>query len=217
MRKYSWCLGRADRWVMLLLLGVAILAIVFYHSTASPKAEASDLATNKHTRADTIYSPEYVGPPQALRRGSASKFSKRQVLDLNRVDSLTLLRVPGIGPAFASRILALRTQLGGYYTVLQLQEVYGMDEDKFLALKGWFAIRTKPKQYPLDSLRADDLPRHPYLSWTQRKALSKLLYRQGRIASWRQLMRTEAFLRDDSVRLSPYFIELAPDSVARGE
>lgn len=147
-----------------------------------------------------------------MRQASVKKFVQLTELDLNTVDSLTLIRVPGIGAAFAHRILELRRQLGGYYTVLQLQEVYGMDEDKFLALRRWFRVKTPPRTYPLEGLRADELPRHPYLSPSHRKALNRLLYRHGRISEWRMLMQTGRFTHDDSVRLSPYFVELLKPS-----
>ena len=132
-------------------------------------------------------------------------------------DRLTLLRIPGVGPAFAHRILALRERLGGYYTVLQLQEVYGMDEDKFLALRPWFVIKTPPKHFALTSLRADSLPWHPYLSRAQSSTLRKLLLRHGKRLSWSLLRAEGAFTREDSIRLSPYFVDASshhpsPDS-----
>lgn len=58
-----------------------------------------------------VTSPDYVGPPAGTERTTA-KYTRYVSLDLNAVDSLTLLRVPGIGPAFAHRILSLRSRLG---------------------------------------------------------------------------------------------------------
>lgn len=201
--------GRAERIVIAILLVLASASICVYYLIAAPLEEPGAMPTQSTIgSADSlIRSKDYVGPPASMRSSSIRKYGKRTVLDLNRVDSLTLLRVPGIGPAFAHRILALRQRLGGYYTILQLQEVYGMDEDRYLALRGWFAIQTPPTTYTLSELRADELPRHPYLSGAQRRAINRLLHRHGRIASWAMLMREEAFGRDDSIRLSHYFVE----------
>ena len=152
-----------------------------------------------------IKDPHYVGPPMGQGK-TVEKYKRYVSLDLNGVDSLTLLRVPGIGPAFAHRILALRTRLGGYYTVLQLQEVYGMDEDKFLSLRPWFVIKTPPKRHPLTHLRADSLPWHPYLSREQSNALRKLILRHGARLSWSVLRAEGHFSREDSIRLCPYFV-----------
>lgn len=184
-------------------------------SSPSVSVSSSSKPQNPSARAsaDSLHtSAHYVGPPEAMRQESVKKFAQLTELDLNSADSLTLIRVPGIGPAFAHRILALRKYLGGYYTVLQLQEVYGMDEDKFLALRRWFRVKTPPRTYLLDSLRADELPRHPYLLRSHRQALNRLLYRHGRITGWRMLMQTGSFTYADSVRLSPYFVELSAPS-----
>lgn len=209
MGRYFFFIGRAERIVLIVLLLLISSGAVLLSLTSRGQNQMSALASP----ADTIYRPDhYVGPPAHLRNSSAPKFRQRQILDLNTVDSLTLIRVPGIGPAFSHRILALRRQLGGYYTVLQLQEVYGMDEDKFLSLKGWFRIGRSPRTYRLDSLISGDIPRHPYLSYTQVKSLNRLISRHGRIMRWSTLMRDPAFSRDDSIRLSPYFIE-APKSL----
>lgn len=206
--------GKGERNASLILLCLLLggLALYLYapaHSEISPKRVKPNQATGQASDSrDTIYTDKhYVGPPSHLQSGAKNKFQRKVVLDLNRVDSVTLIKVPGIGPTFAKRILALRERLGGYYTVMQLQEVYGVDADKYLALKGWFTIKTPPRRYPLSSLKADELPRHIYLNWEQQRTLNKLLHRHGTIRKWSLLMKEAAFTRDDSVRLSPYFVE----------
>lgn len=216
----AYYFGRSERIVTAILVLLGLTAFALY-ALSLKEDKAVGLSSSREvinhsvdTQADSLQvNKHYVGPPAHLRRDKGHKFTTKQVLDLNKVDSVTLTKVPGIGPAFARRILALRERLGGYYTVMQLQEVYGMDADKYYALKGWFRIGTKPRQYPLTELKADELPKHLYLSWEQVRTMNKLLYRYGRISSWRQLMREPAFTRDDSIRLSPYFVEV--DSLAQ--
>ncbi len=211
MKKRNVFISRTEKVLIMifLLLSFGVLLLLMF----SPKAQATlnnEVLENDSSKTllDTIFKANnYVGPPKRLQRARIRKFRKRQVLDLNTVDSLTLIRVPGIGKSYAHRILSLRKILGGYYSVYQLQEVYGMDADKFLALKPWFAVRTAPKQYKLRTLKAGEIPRHPYLSWQQVKAINSLLNQGVSLTSWRRLMKSGAFSRDDSIRLSPYFIE----------
>lgn len=195
---------RSERTIIAILLLLLSSGAVLLTLGASP----SSAVAGEPSQADTIYRRDhYVGPPAHLRGAGQSKFASRRVLDLNVADSVTLTRVPGIGPAFAHRILELRRRLGGYYTVLQLQEVYGMDEDKFLALKPWFRVGRLPKSYRLDSLISGSVPHHPYLSYAQVKALNRLINRHGAALSWRILRRDACFSREDSIRLSPYFLD----------
>ena len=226
MRQGDHPIGKAERIVLMLLVIVLSSALALYawtqYRSPSPRAVATlgqaplvnRAAASQPTpeRRDStqrlVTSPDYVGPPSGTERAVA-KYQHYVSLDLNAVDSLTLLRVPGIGPAFAHRILSLRSRLGGYYTVLQLQEVYGMDADRFVQLRPWFAVRTPPRQHPLPALRADSLPWHPYLNRTQLQGLRLGVLRQGRHLSWRHLRQSPAFSREDSIRLAPYF----PDSL----
>ena len=226
MRQGDHPIGKAERIVLMLLVIVLSSALALYawtqYRSPSPRAVATlgqaplvnRAAASQPTpeRRDStqrlVTSPDYVGPPSGTERAVA-KYQHYVSLDLNAVDSLTLLRVPGIGPAFAHRILSLRSRIGGYYTVLQLQEVYGMDADRFVQLRPWFAVRTPPRQHPLPALRADSLPWHPYLNRTQLQGLRLGVLRQGRHLSWRHLRQSPAFSREDSIRLAPYF----PDSL----
>ena len=64
------------------------------------------------------------------------------MVELNEADTLTLKKIPGIGSTFARRIVRYRELLGGYYTVEQLAEVYGIDEERYIALYPWFRVDT---------------------------------------------------------------------------
>ena len=221
MRQRKTTTSRSERLFLLILSLITLSGLALYafapHSSPAPQQpmQATEAGSTSESNApegqqphrdSLIRDPHYVGPPAgAAARGE--KFTHYVSLDLNRIDSLTLLRVPGIGPAYAHRILALRERLGGYYTVLQLQEVYGMDEDKFLALRPWFVIKTPPKRFALPQLRADSLPWHPYLSREQSATLRKLILRHGKHLSWAVLRSAGPFSREDSIRLSPYFVD----------
>ncbi len=228
MKGHWFSIGRGERLVLLmvaLLVATGFLMVLLPGSKTVPTISATDSVPTTDTptlrgsdtpqklsaavrHRDTLLTNEhYVGPPTHLRHTPKDVLPKGVTLDLNTADSLLLLRVPGIGPAFARRILNLRRRLGGFYTVMQLQEVYGMDYDRFLALRPYFRIVTPPATYPLYSLDAESLPEHPYLNWMQRDALKKWLRREGKIDSWSTLMRLDVFTCEDSIRLSPYFPE----------
>jgi len=150
-------------------------------------------------------SADYVGAPDRLQYTSQPKLRKGQRIDLNSADTLALQQVPGIGPSFARRIARYRDQLGGYYTVLQLQEVFGMEPDRYQRIKPFFYIEVKNYSTAFQSLRSDSIPAHPYLNYRQQMALARSIRKNGTIDSWHRIMSLEEFNRDDSVRLSHYF------------
>lgn len=223
--KSDWyVIGRGERAVLmiLLLMGLALTALLLLPTQAvSANMEGVADTLKQHAEAkqpkqksqDTlITNAHYVGPPAHLRGKGEKKLEKGAVIDLNSADSTLMMRVPGIGQVFARRIIQYREKLGGYYTVMQLQEVFGMDFDRYMDIRHYFEVQTPPKQYRLCDLNAEDLPNHPYLSWKQRDALKKQLRRRGTINRWATLMEMEQFGHEDSVRLSPYFVEEKNDN-----
>ena len=196
MRQRKTTTSRSERLFLLILSLITLSGLALYafapHSSPAPQQpiQATEAGSTSESNApegqqphrdSLIRDPHYVGPPAgATARGE--KFAHYVSLDLNRIDSLTLLRVPGIGPTYAHRILALRERLGGYYTVLQLQEVYGMDEDKFLALRPWFVIKTPPKRFALPPASVADLPPLASLPLPESRVppCAKLILRHGK-------------------------------------
>jgi len=133
------------------------------------------------------------------------KFKEGTVVELNTADTTILKKVPGIGSAFAKRIVGYRTLLGGYYSVTQLSEVYGIDEEKYNALVPWF--RADPSyisQLEVNSLPQDSLRRHPYINYNQAKIISQIRKQKGKISGWENLQLLNEFADEDKVRLQHY-------------
>lgn len=150
-----------------------------------------------------IRTERYPGPP--ARQQYPKKLQPGATIDLNSADTLLLQRVPGIGVSFARRIYKYREILGGYYCVEQLQEVYGMDRERYDQIAPYMAIKTgvKPIYISLDSIA-----RHPYLQYRHVRALRKILLDKDTL-TWADIMSTGQFSKDDSLRLSPYIPEKA--------
>jgi len=91
------------------------------------------------------------------------------ILDINSADSLQWIALPGIGPAFAKRILAYREKLGGFYSVNQLKEVYGIDSLWVNAqMKNLQTGQGVYRKLSLQKTEWKDF-RHPYLPYSQAK------------------------------------------------
>ena len=96
-------------------------------------------------------------------------------LDLNRADSTALDALPGIGPYFAARIVSYRDELGGYSCPEQLMDIYHFDQEKYDALSD-LVYCSPPEPYPLWSLPAEELLRHPYIR-SKQEARAIVLFR----------------------------------------
>ena len=116
-------------------------------------------------------------------------------VDLNTVDSTTLVELPQIGPYMAIRILEFRDKLGGYVDKAQLRDVKGMDSTRFATIEPYIEIGNAELR-KLDINRADfkALVHHPYLSYEQVKRIVNQREKRGMIKNWAQL---ETLLKDD--------------------
>ncbi|MDD4636266.1 MAG: helix-hairpin-helix domain-containing protein [Bacteroidales bacterium] len=133
------------------------------------------------------------------------KYSKGTVLNINLSDTLQLMRVPGIGSAFANRIVKYRELLGGYHDVQQLRELYGMTEERYASLVSWFVVENDSiRKIQVNKAPFGELLRHPYLSMEQTKIIVKMRERKGHISSLDEFALYDLF--NDSVRgkLEPY-------------
>lgn len=139
------------------------------------------------------------------KHSRSQKFPTGTQVELNQADSLTLQKVPGIGPVFSRRIIKYRDLLGGFYTVHQLAEVYGIDADKYAALEPWFTVDTALIR-PLNVNQADyrTLIRHPYLNKQQTKILLRLIERKGKLQGWEELRLLDEFPPGEIERLRYY-------------
>ncbi len=213
-------LNREDRKVLVILivlLGVFTIYVWAHNSRQETLPEARTMVDSvtttvaedmpavvhiEHSRQgrDTlpIRTPRYPGPPK--RQEYIPKLRPGATIDLNSADTLLLQRVPGIGASFARRIYKYRMQLGGYYCVEQLQEVFGMDRERYDKIAPFMKIRTSPGQL---TVTPDSIPPHPYLSYRHKQVLLDILTQDPPL-TWHKIMASRVFSRDDSLRLSPY-------------
>ena len=99
------------------------------------------------------------------------------LLDLNLADSAAFDALPGIGGWFASKIMEHRSALGGFSYKEQLLDIYRFDQEKFDALSDLITVSDdNVVPYPLWSLPADSLRKHPYIN-NMEVARSVVLYR----------------------------------------
>lgn len=135
----------------------------------------------------------------------SEKFPPGTVVELNTADTTTLKKVPGIGSTFARRIIKHRDLLGGFYTVSQLKEVYGIDEERYPALKPWFITDTTYiRKLPVNFLPADSLRRHPYINYKQAYKIEQLKKQKRKLTGWENLQLLDEFTDTDRKRLKFY-------------
>jgi len=126
-------------------------------------------------------------------------------IDINRADSAQLLPLPGIGPVFAGRLIKYRNLLGGYASLEQLKEVYGISLETYERIADLIVIDTASIiMLDLNNATFRELLRHPYLEYENVKALVNYRDFADTIQSLRELQ--DNYILPDSVmnKVIPY-------------
>jgi competence ComEA-like helix-hairpin-helix protein len=91
-------------------------------------------------------------------------------LDLNIATIDELEKLPGIGKVLAERIIKYRNSLGGYITVDQVKECYGLPPETFEKIQSRLQLFTQHKPISINAIDLKTFT-HPYLD----KKLAKVL------------------------------------------
>jgi hypothetical protein len=135
----------------------------------------------------------------------ARTWSAPSPVGLNEADSVALLKLPGIGPVFAGRIVKYRRLLGGYSRLEQLSEIYGMRQETLDLVTQYLVLDTTAlEKLMLNKCEFRDLLRHPYLEYEDVKALVHYIDLEGEIRSYVEI-RDNGLLADSTLdRIAPY-------------
>lgn len=127
---------------------------------------------------DSMESPRFRHEQNEKPLRSRPKFSqftpKPGTVNLNRVDSAFLESLPRIGPVLAARICKFREALGGFYTVDQLREVWGLEDRRATEIIPWFHIGTGVYRHIcIDTASWSTMRTHPYLRSEGARAIER--------------------------------------------
>jgi len=140
-----------------------------------------------------------------LKPDSDIKFQKKVVLvELNSATKNDLLKVKGIGDYTASNILKYKDQIGGYHSIHQLKEVYGISDENLELIKPQISINPiSLSKINVNVFSISDLKKHPYISWDCAKAIIDQRFK-GKLTSIQFLLNNKTLTQNEIDKLIPY-------------
>jgi DNA uptake protein ComE-like DNA-binding protein len=128
-----------------------------------------------------------------------------KIVDINEADSSIFESLPGIGPRLASRIIRFRNACGGFYSVDQVSEIYGISDTLFLTLKPLLALHQQQvKKIFINDWDADSLAMHPYIQRHEAKAIVNFRKQHGRFERVEDLAKVSILTNEWLGKLSYY-------------
>lgn len=128
-------------------------------------------------------------------------------LDLNTTDSATLVRLNGIGPTLAHKIMERRKVLGGYLRHEQLMEIYKFSDSTLTLLKQKLFIRPEAViRIPVNKATVEQLQQHPYIG--EKTAKNIVLYRNAlkHFDNIQQLRQVPLMNEEIYRKIAPYLV-----------
>jgi len=130
-----------------------------------------------------------------------------KIIEINTADTSDLIKLPGIGPYYAGRIIKYRELLGGYYQKEQLLEVYGMDSARYLGFQQFILIDTsKILKVNLNQVEFKALLRHPYFDYEMVKGIFNYKRKVKQIRSASELQSANVVSSIKYSKVMPYLI-----------
>jgi DNA uptake protein ComE-like DNA-binding protein len=114
----------------------------------------------------------------------------RRPVDINLADSMEFEALPGIGPKLAARIIRFREACGGFYSVKQVAEIYGISDTLFLSLQPLLLLQSSHvRKISINGWNVDSLAMHPYIQRHEAKAIVQYRHQHGRFQNLEDLSR----------------------------
>ncbi len=145
--------------------------------------------------------PNTVNPPV---KKYASGYSG---IDINSADTTTFISLPGIGSKLAARIVNFREKLGGFYSVTQVGETFGLPDSTFQKIKQYLKIdNTNIRKININTATADDLKAHPYIRWGLANPIVAYRNEHGLFAKPEDIKKVMAVTEEIFNKIAPYLI-----------
>ena len=142
---------------------------------------------------------EYVKKENELRNFSYSS------IDINTADTAAFISLPGIGSKLAARIINFRGKLGGFYSINQVGETYGVPDSTFQKIKQYLKLETTSvKKININTVTVDELKSHPYIKYTIANPVIAYRNEHGLFAKVEDIKKVMAVTDEIYNKIAPY-------------
>jgi competence protein ComEA len=132
------------------------------------------------------------------------------IVNMEDADSVSLMKLRGIGPILASRIVHYREKLGGFYSMDQLKEVWGINDSLFKSLLPNIVLKNNIP-FRFIHLNTDSfgiMAAHPYIKGKIASLICNYRKQHQSFSSIDELKQLPLISEENFLKLAPY---LMPD------
>lgn len=130
------------------------------------------------------------------------------VVDISTADSAAFESLPGIGAKLAMRIIHFREKLGGFYSVEQVGETFGLADSVFQKIKAYLQLNAANviHKININSAGLDELKVHPYIRHNLAKVIINYRQQHGPFTAIEDLKRITTIDAGLYEKIKPYLV-----------
>ena len=129
------------------------------------------------------------------------------IIDINETDTTALIALPGIGSKLAARIVNFRDKLGGFYSVSQVGETFGLPDSTFQKIKQYLKVEnTTIRKLNINTATLDELKAHPYIKWGIANPIVAYRKEHGPFSRVEDIKKVMAVTDELYNKISPYLV-----------
>ena len=184
------------------------------YALLKPYVRITNEATKKPFKPSTSqpFNPSAYSASWRIRRTQSTSPhfnpSISQPIDINRADTNTFMAFRGIGQKLAARIILFRERLGGFYSVDQVRETYGLPDSIFISIRPMLKIaegeEDSVRKINLNSSAIEVLKQHPYIRWNLARAIVEFRNQHGPFSKPEDLEKLHILSQAEIQKITPY-------------
>lgn len=133
------------------------------------------------------------------------KINSSITIDINNADTTAFIELPGIGSKLANRIVNFRDKLGGFRSIEQVGEIYGLPDSTFLKIKGNLQLKSLTiRKISINQASTEELKAHPYIKWHLANAIVEYRNQHGNFKSIEDLKKIIIIDEITFEKIAPY-------------
>ena len=150
---------------------------------------------------------DFTDKPSFEKTVAKTYTPRYSAVDINSADTTSLIALPGIGSKLAMRIINFRDKLGGFYSVHQVSETFGLPDSAFQKLKQYLKLEnTTLKKININIASVDDFKIHPYIRYNLANIIVAYRNAHGPFENIESIKKVMAVTDEIYVKIAPYLI-----------
>lgn len=137
---------------------------------------------------------------------AAKNYAARySIIDVNIADTTAFISLPGIGSKLAARIVTFREKLGGFYSLEQIGETYGLPDSTFQKMKQYLKLdNPSVKKININTASIDEMKSHPYIKYSIANPIVAYRNEHGAFSKVEDIKKVMAVTEEIYKKVAPY-------------